>query len=548
MNQQNRLLLDRRIQFAEDLFKKPNLADVFLCRKCEIKVLVVADSFLYFSNENFGLSDFVSVLESTSHPSAKLVVDKAHRGDPGATRLAGADKDFTFTSASLSDYDVVFLMAAARGSTMAASELRALAEFMDAGGGVFATGDHEDLGEGMCGQLMRVRSMRKWHWPGPGPRGEPVAPDGTDATRHDTNREGHDAGFEFDDQSDDVAQVIRPRYYTVSRTFLASVREPHPLLCGPEGVVNVLPDHPHEGECIEPSDLTENFSYDGKSFEEYPADSGGTRVRPQVIATSRMIPGAEVPESGKPPIPGGSFGAISAYDGHHADVGRVVCDATWHHFININLTGDSGAPVGDPKRVGFLASAAGEEAFEKIKAYFRNIALWAAPAAKQRCMRNRRFWNVLRAPQLREEFENRFELAKVELPTLVSIGKQIELFPRIDASRCQFRSWNRDLILRRKPELRDLPCLIDGCRPDLGNGPDPAPFLDDQAIQSAFIGGAALAVLEDIRAREAEPRPEAPSDSSLQECLDKGLEVASKAIAVSLKGGARGFEKLAERF
>ena len=34
------------------------------------------------------------------------------------------------------------------------------------------------------------------------------------------------------------------------------------------------------------------------------------------------------------------FGVGQAtYDGHRADVGRVVCDSTWHHFVNVNLTG-----------------------------------------------------------------------------------------------------------------------------------------------------------------------------------------------------------------
>lgn len=34
-----------------------------------------------------------------------------------------------------------------------------------------------------------------------------------------------------------------------------------------------------------------------------------------------------------------SFGLVSAYDGHPAGVGRITCDSTWHHFINVNLIG-----------------------------------------------------------------------------------------------------------------------------------------------------------------------------------------------------------------
>src|SRR5688572_16122379 len=41
-------------------------------------------------------------------------------------------------------------------------ELRVLAEWMDRGGGVFATGDHGVLGAAMCSRIPRVGTMRKW--------------------------------------------------------------------------------------------------------------------------------------------------------------------------------------------------------------------------------------------------------------------------------------------------------------------------------------------------------------------------------------------------
>ena len=41
-------------------------------------------------------------------------------------------------------------------STMSDAELGALGAFMNSGGGVFATGDHEDLGVIMCGRVPRV--------------------------------------------------------------------------------------------------------------------------------------------------------------------------------------------------------------------------------------------------------------------------------------------------------------------------------------------------------------------------------------------------------
>src|SRR5450432_3149342 len=49
-----------------------------------------------------------------------------------------------------------------RFSPLSDSELKCLAEWMDRGGGVFAAGDHWNLGASMCSRIPRVRSMRRW--------------------------------------------------------------------------------------------------------------------------------------------------------------------------------------------------------------------------------------------------------------------------------------------------------------------------------------------------------------------------------------------------
>ncbi len=45
--------------------------------------------------------------------------------------------------------------------TLEPDELRLIAEWMDRGGGVFATGDHGVLGASMCSRIPRVRTMRR---------------------------------------------------------------------------------------------------------------------------------------------------------------------------------------------------------------------------------------------------------------------------------------------------------------------------------------------------------------------------------------------------
>jgi len=55
------------------------------------------------------------------------------------------------------------------------------------------------------------------------------------------------------------------------------------LLCGPHGVINVLDDHMHEGECIVPTDLTKSTTFDGYTSPEYPTVDG-ERPEPDVVA------------------------------------------------------------------------------------------------------------------------------------------------------------------------------------------------------------------------------------------------------------------------
>jgi hypothetical protein len=62
--------------------------------------------------------------------------------------------------------------------------------------------------------------------------------------------------------------------------------------------------------------------------------------------------------------------------GDAAQVGRVVCDATWHHFVNINLNG-SGAgldPMNGLPRTGLYAFGIPTPEYLKIQRYYLNTA------------------------------------------------------------------------------------------------------------------------------------------------------------------------------
>jgi hypothetical protein len=375
--------------------------------------MVCDDDFSYSAQHKFGLTELIAALESPGI-FVSFAITKAHREN--TAYAADADiAGFQFTNPSHFDpanFQEIWFFGLRHESetisTLGPAELRIVSEFMDAGGGVFATGDHEDLGAALCRQIPRVRSMRKWSFdygveyddydPASG-TGPPVYGE----WRHDTLMEGVTPTFTFDDQSDDLAAAIIPKYYGIGNKYL-HFKYPHPLLCGPRGVISVLPDHMHEGECIVPADLGQSTSFDGYTSVEYPTVNS---VQPVPDVVARGIVTAH--ETDNTAIQGiqdvtanaQEFGCIGAYDGHLANVGRVVVDSTFHHFVNINVDG-TGSDSPDPvKQQGFYASAAGLEQFHDIQAYWKNIAIWLAPAASASAMFFTAMWAARWDSQIR---------------------------------------------------------------------------------------------------------------------------------------------------
>ena len=261
----------------------------------------------------FGLSEVIRTLSVPSNYPVNFTVTKAHRDtDPGQFQLLSPEdqalftpefpENFKFNEHDLSAYDEIWLFGVgdSNGETEPVSleELQSIHEFMEGGGGVFATGDHQELGSPLCGKVPRVSSMRKWFTKGVNK--EFIAPDGLNATRIDTLRrspsdllvnEGLPI-FKFDDQSDDIPQQIFPTPYPIFdnngtvRYFIV-----HPLLDHPDGFVDVLPDHMHEGEIVNPGDidLGKQLHFTGATFDEYPNDLKGNRLRPFFVATGQTF-------------------------------------------------------------------------------------------------------------------------------------------------------------------------------------------------------------------------------------------------------------------
>jgi len=366
---------------------------VFADGKLDINVLVVADGDLTFLEfDDLSLTRFCAALAETGSKWEEIKVTTAHRK---ADQDTGASlPDFKFDrlvngvpSLHITKYDQVWLFGQARVAfKLDASELDVIREFMNHGGGVFATGDHEDLGSGMCGDIPRVRAMRRWHVKEL-TRSELPAPARNASTRIDTLREGVDPGFQRADEKDAIPQEIRPKFF-VNETRTAA--EPHEILARGAFAITILPDHMHEGECVSPDAIKKRAAEDETIAKEFPARSNGETVWPEVVAISSSAGGTFIPGDQIFPVDPRCYIVILAYDGHlveHKDgtgdykLGRVVVDASFHHFVNFNLNGfidDENVP---------------KKEFEIFAEYYQNTLHYLLPSEKQR----RYFLRMLRA-------------------------------------------------------------------------------------------------------------------------------------------------------
>jgi hypothetical protein len=306
---------------------------------------------------------------------------------------------------------------------------------MNSGRGLFATGDHEDLGSALCGDIPRIRNMRKWFFKD-GPPGRDTI------DRLDTLREGFDQGFFTNDQSDRLPQEIRP-IFKLTPDGKGSL--PHEILRDSDQLaIQVLPDHMHEGECTIPSDLTQVIKLaDDSEFIEYPGDNQA-RVSPEIVALSTSV-GGFVPDDIKiaqvviPRL----FPIIVAYDGHQVAkpgvsdaVGRIVVDSSFHHYLDVNLRG---VGSGDPNKMGLydLQNNPTRD-YESIKQYYRNVRRWLLPPEKQQHF----FLNMLLAARylspLAEEIRS---IKNPSLRDLLFAGRATyqtisERFSPADATQC----------------------------------------------------------------------------------------------------------------
>lgn len=384
------------------------------------RILVLTDGLGFQASSTLGLSQFVATLaRSTIYGLTPYVVTASRDGALGTTSSGAPFKlDDPTLGALRSRYDVVFLFGIDRiaSSPLGEGEHASLARFMEAGGGVFASGDHEDLGAALCATLPRVRAMRAW---GAAEGSSGSKPPRLTADLPDAEGMRADGGA-----------ALRPwqRLFPSYRSVAGGGCVPHPLLQrAPRGAIELFPDHPHAGECRIPRDLTTRFSLDGAERDEWPsAVGGGARVSPECVALAVHRGNASAGDSpyraARASEPRG-FLAITAYDGQRAGVGRVVTGATWHHFVDLDLdaTGISLAAVHQRHP---NAPSTDLPDVEGLRQYFCNLATWLMPQSARRRLRFLRiFQEIARYPLIEELVVPRLEAASSD--ELREIGRRL---------------------------------------------------------------------------------------------------------------------------
>lgn len=531
----------------------------FFLRPCRVKMLMLVDDGISYNQFYFGLSEVLDTLRMNPEWWVKFDVTRAHRhsdpnkplaGSPAEALYAPHHENFRFDQPgfNIDEYDEVWFYGFNSGSggagqcgptanpppnALTDKELEILFRWMDEKrGGVFATGDHATLGEALCSRIPRVRSMRKWT----AAQGVPsnVGPD-----RHDSLVKGHDLigtavvesdRYTFDDESDDIPMKTRLRWYAHHHCGhphahphwlwpYKAWRSPHPVLCGKDGPIDILPDHPHEGEVIVPTVLNDSPAFCGYQAREYP-DYAGQPLAPEIIAWARVQNDhTNTSDTNKQAANGKEFGAIGAYEGHCVSVGRVVTDSTWHHWFDVNLTGrmqlftdnPGNVETGDPRKLnGFLDTPAGVQALDRIRNYYRNVAIWLAPPAKIKCMAARGLWGALDRFPLRADLHLDFKT-----PIWV-IGKHAIDALGHYAGQCNVRLWWRPFL---KPIL--IQRLFD---PEQLKLP-----VESLLMLDAFAIGGILHTMLEARRDKYLPG-KLPADKDLEEIAAAGVRAGLEAL------------------
>jgi len=226
------------------------------------------------------------------------------------------------------DFDQLWLFAVDTGNGLTVADCQGITRFVQKGGGLFTTRDHQDLGSSLCtlGGVGRAHFFHSQH----------QDPDRSRQTRDDRDNQ----------------TITWPNYHSGANGDYQKITplEPvHELLRNGSRTIEYFPAHPHEGDVGVP---------DGED-------------RARVIAT------------GVSQVTGRPFNLIVAFErradnhGHH--LGHAVAESSFHHLVDYNWDTSKGCPT-------FLIEPPGDqikrdpEKLRDVKTYVTNVAKWLSAA------------------------------------------------------------------------------------------------------------------------------------------------------------------------
>jgi hypothetical protein len=397
-------------------------------------------------------------------------------------------------------------------SPLGDDELKLLAEWMDRGGGVFATGDHANLGASLCSRIPRVRTMRKWT------AAQDVPPQ-YGSSRHETTQGAPGVTTTYDNEEDTVPQPIEPGYRATATSIAVRNLVPHPLLCTRDGVITEFPDHMHEGEVIEDGavELGKPLGIPGYAGAEYPPalDAQRPRPHPSVVAYGRTTSSVQH-EFGS--VNAKRFPLIGAYDGDPAGIGRVVVDSTWHHWFSTNLIGlHDGNPA----------------AYARMQAYYRNVALWLATPAQRASMLFASAWGAVASDPM--------AFPPALAGSIWQVGERaVDVIGRT-ASQCTLYDLVVGWLDVKAVEALSVPTDLPPSEPNPSS-------LPTELVLRAIVGGVASSFLEPAleyrRTREGE-RPLLDPELIVRRGT-QGIELGRRALAEAVRDSVEAGGKLAQ--
>lgn len=306
-------------------------------------------------------------------------------------------------------------------------ERRALWKWMEAGG-VLIAGDHSEpapggkptdppdtflcLGRALGKHVPRAGQLRDWEGP----------PTNLDSSSFNTLVTTAQLDVTNDQaQKDEVPQKLLLR--------IGSNDLPHPLFHGRNAngdfkLIDVFPDHRHEGQVIIPEKLN-------KEWPPYNERDGRKKPRPIIVAD-----GCDKRDCHSSPV-------LAVYDGDGQRVGRIVADSSWHHYFDLNLRG--------------LQKAEPNPAFQLLKQFYPNLALYLAPAHKRYEIAWAMLNWVVNHPEVREERGNEaLVVGRVAVFVLAQVATSYEISEML-------QTFIPD-ALKRQAQVFDFPPLVAGIR------------------------------------------------------------------------------------